>query len=152
MSTENTGLPLEQYNKSSPPGWKTGIPKYTFRRYLERLRLWYRQTDLSSSQVGPAVAGRLIGRPFDDAMALTITTGNGTVLTGDAALAFEGEDANPNLGTPALSNGLQHLLRVLTAKHGADDQQQVIGTLDAYEDFRRGKLSLLEYLNEEESL
>ena len=128
MATETgSGLPLESYTKTSPPGWKVGTPKYTFSRFLERLRLWYRQTDLLPESLGPAVAGRLQGRLFDTALGLKFTLANGTRLVGDEALAYPGAYAVFDLNTgavvtPAEDNGLQRLLRILTQQHGADDQ------------------------------
>ena len=104
------GLPLESFNRSVPPGWKPYQQHYPYRRWLERLRLWYRQTDLDATQTGPAVASRLTGRPFNIAMATTITTQNGTVLRGDAALAHEGEEVDPTTGAAATEGGLQALL------------------------------------------
>ena len=158
MATDGgSGLPLESYTKSVPPGWRVGAPKYTFRRFLERLRLWYRQTDVSPESLGPAVAGRLQGRLFDTALGLKFTLVNGNQLVGDEALAFPGTDAvlDPNTGTvltPAQDNGLRRLLRVLTAQYGADDQQQITGIIDQYDDLRQGRMSLLDYLSEEATL
>ena len=40
------------------------MSSYPLKRYLDLLRLWYRLTDFDNNQVGPAVAGRLVGRPF----------------------------------------------------------------------------------------
>jgi hypothetical protein len=153
---ENTGLPLEAFTKSVPPGWKPGLPKYTFRRWLERLRLWYRTTELSAEQAGPAVAARLQGRVFDTALSLRISLPDGRTIVGDEALAFPGADPvlDPQTGavtTPRQDTGLQHLLRELTKRHGADDQQQVTGVIDNFVDLRRGKLPLLEYINEHDA-
>ena len=149
------GLQLDQYNKSTPPGWRPGLYHYPYRRFIERLRLWYRITDLNAEQVGPAVAGRLQGRPFNLAMSLTITDRGGEVLTGDSALAFAGRDPTIDQPTgritePALENGLQTLIRVLHHKYGMDDQVNVRDLIDSFLDLRRGRLSLLEYLNEHE--
>ena len=124
------GLQLDQYNKGTPPGWRPGLFHYPYRRYIERLRLWYRITDLDVAQVGPSVAGRLQGRPFNLAMSLSITDRGGEVLTGDSALAFPGRDPLVDTGTglirePALENGLQVLLKVLHHKYGMDDQVNV---------------------------
>ena len=123
---ESNGLPLESYSKTVPPGWNTGIPHFPFRRYLERLRLWYRWTDLLPEQVGPAVAGRLGGRVFNHAMAMSITLRNGAVLSGDAALAFAGAgpilDAQGAQIAPAVTSGLQQLITLLQGMYGADDQ------------------------------
>ena len=79
------GLPLESFSRSVPPGWKPHLTHYPFRRFLERVRLWFRQTDLDATQLGPALAARLQGRPFNQAMALAITRQDGTVLRGDYA-------------------------------------------------------------------
>ena len=121
-------LPLEQFNSTTPPGWKPHLIAYPWRRYLERLRLWYRLTTLLPEQLGPAVASRLQDRPYDLANALRLPLPDGRILVGDEALAFPGQDAqlDPTSGAilvPALSTGLQALLRVLTAAYGADQDQ-----------------------------
>ena len=82
------GLPFESFNRSVPPGWRPHQAHYPFKRWLERLRLWYRQTDMPLASLGPAVVTRLQGRPFNIAMALQVTTQAGTPSHGDAALAF----------------------------------------------------------------
>ena len=64
------------------------MPHYPFRRYMERLRLWYRQTELDVDAIGPAVAARLQGRPFNLAMSLSFQSRDGRQLRGDEALAF----------------------------------------------------------------
>ena len=152
MDNNVAGMPLESYNRSTPPGWRPGVTKFTIRRYLERLRLWYRQTDLGPEQVGPAVAGRLAGRAFDTAMSLRIVTQSGRALSGDSALAFAGEAAQTdqagNVVLPAVDSGLQQLLRILQQQYGADEQQIVTGIIDNFTDLRRGRLTLLEFLNE----
>ena len=58
------GLPLDEFTKSTPPGWRPGVNKYPFRKYQQKLRLWWRQTDVSESQAGPSIAGRLQGSAF----------------------------------------------------------------------------------------
>ena len=88
-SNEVGGLPLDQYTKSTPPGWKPNMIHYPYKRFIERLKLWYRQTDLPATALGPAVAGRLSGRPFNLAIALKFTVAStGVELRGDEALAF----------------------------------------------------------------
>ena len=150
-------LPLEQFNVSTPPGWKPHTTNYPLRRYLERLRLWYRLTNLLPEQLGPAVASRLQGRPYDLANALRFTLPDGRTIVGDEALAYPGADpqVDPNTGailTPAVANGLQALLRILTAAYGADADQTAVSTLDRFFSLRRNRLSLLEYLNEHDYL
>ncbi len=71
-------------------------------------------------------------------MATTVTTQNGTVLRGDAALTHKGELVDPTAGAAATEGGLQTLLRELTRRY------------DAFLDLRRGRLPLLEYITEHE--
>ena len=126
MTTYNSykdshGTPLEAFTKSTPPGWDPGqSDTYPLRAYIERLRLFTRMTDLCGGQIGPAIAGRLKGRAFHLAMALTITCPRtGQIMTGDEALAFEGyptqvdEVGNP---LPPADSGLKQLLNILRAK------------------------------------
>ena len=97
--TEVSNIPLPQYTKSVPPGWDPSIQTFPLRSYIDRLKLWTRTTVLRSEQMGPAVAGRLVGRPFDVAMQLTVDISTRPdmaaysgkeVLQGDDALAFPG--------------------------------------------------------------
>ena len=110
----NSGLPLDQYTKSVPPGWKPGLTWYPFKRFVEKFRLFYRLTDLDITQIGPAVAGRLQGRPEQLAMRLQCQTSTG-VITGDDALAYTGEPHDPLSGTGPFPSGVQTLLRTLQA-------------------------------------
>ena len=48
-------------------------------------------TDLGIEQIGPAIAGRLQGRPYNMAMSLRITNRAGVVMVADEALAYPGE-------------------------------------------------------------
>jgi len=91
------------------------------------------------------------------ANALRFTLPDGRTLVGDEALAYPGADPqiDPNTGailTPAVANGLQALLRILTAAYGADADQTAVSTLDRFFSLRRNRLSLLEYLNEHDYL
>ena len=108
---EHTGLPLDAYNRTTPPGWRPALMHYPFRRYIERLRLWYRMTDLGIEQIGPAIAGRLQGRPYNMAMSLRITNRAGVVMVADEALAYPGEavalDGLGNVVAPAIESGAQ---------------------------------------------
>ena len=132
------------------------MPHYPFRRYMERLRLWYRQTELDVEAIGPAVAARLQGRPFNLAMSLAFQDRTGRQLRGDEALAFAGApatlDAQGAVVAPAIDSGIQQLLRVLQRWYGAEEQQTTGAAIDGFLDLRRGRLSLLEYLTEHEYL
>ena len=154
MTESHGGLPLDQFTKTTPPGWRPGITHYPFRRYIERMKLWCRTTDMDASQQGPAVAGRLSGRPFNLAMGLRVTDQAGQEHGGDEALAFPGEPAQQdyagNIISPATPNGLQTLIRLLIRWYGEDDDTTVGNTLDTFFDLRRGKMSLVEYVAEHE--
>ena len=144
---EGQGLPLEAFNHGTPPGWKPYLHSYPFRRWLGRLKLWYRHTDVDASQAASAVAARLAGAPINLVMALQITLPTGEHLSGDAALARPSTrgvvDAagNPVADTP---NGLSALLTVLSGRCGNDAQFTSIAVADAFLDLRRGRLGLME--------
>ena len=144
--TGSSGLPLDQYTKTCPPGWRLGLYQYPLKRYLDLLKLWYRLTDYEPSQQGPAVAGRLQGRPFTLATELRLTKQDGTILVGDAALAHPGEEATAERA--ATPSGLQRLIAVLREKYGTETQDQVTQDIDDFLDLRRTRHTLLEYLIE----
>jgi hypothetical protein len=111
MADSAPTLPLEAYNKSTPPGWKPGLYRYQFRRFMERMRLWYRLTDLNVDQIGPAIAGRLQGKLFTLALRTQVRAQDGRMLTGDEGLAYPGADpvmdAAGNVQVPAAPSGTQ---------------------------------------------
>ena len=160
---QNAGLALENYTKSTPPGWRPGIAGYPFRLYVQRMRLWYRITELSSSACGPAAIGRLSGRPYSLILeTLRLTTQEGEVLQGDAALAFEGQAAiaaaPATADTPAVTaqpevlNGMEAMLQLLAKWYSAPDQSTSQSAIDMFESFERSQgMSLLSYLLEFET-
>eukprot|EP00971_Amphidinium_carterae_P348964 6490767-Amphidinium_carterae.1 len=139
-----SGLSLESSKKDVPPGWRPGLHRYPFSRYLERVRLWVCTTDMRAGQQGPALASRLEGRPKDIALSLRVVNRQGNALTGAEALAFEGAVAIPAAADgaaaqPAIPSGGQQLLRELERVYGADTQQQQTVTIDQFLDLRRGR-------------
>ena len=160
---QNVGLAVENYTKSTPPGWRPGIAGYPFRLYVQRMRLWYRITELSSSACGPAAIGRLSGRPYSLILeTLRLTTQEGEVLLGDAALAFEGQSAiaavPATADTPAVEaqpevlNGMEAMLQLLAKWYSAPDQSTSQSAIDMFESFERSQgMSLLSYLLEFET-
>lgn len=108
--------------------------------------------------MGPAVAGRLIGRPFDIAMQLTVDLTarpdvaqqhGAELLVGDSALAFPGAPADAANGLPALRSGLAQFIQRLEALYGAQDQKINTQAIDNFEFLvRTPHMSLLEYCNE----
>ena len=93
-SANHPGIALDQFNNNVPPGWRPGMKQYTFRRYIQRMKLWQHVTALNEGQMGPAMAGRLIGRPYDIAMGMQHIDEHGAVLIGDVALAYQGYPGN----------------------------------------------------------
>ena len=83
----NTSLGLQEYNPSTPPGWKPGLKNYPFRKYLQKMQLWNTIKACSVDQTGPLVAGRLCGAAFQIAMHLQITRSDGTSLSGADAIS-----------------------------------------------------------------
>ena len=142
-------MPLMQFTTSCPPGREPHITHYPLRLYLEKIRLWWRLTDLRSDQIGPAVAGRLAGCPFNIAMAVQVPDANGNILTGDTALSYEGSPADEVNGIPHTDIGLRVLLRALQRAYGAEDQAVHTSVMDQFEALRRtSQMTLLEYLSE----
>eukprot|EP00971_Amphidinium_carterae_P348018 6490274-Amphidinium_carterae.1 len=150
------GQSLEYSKKDVPPGWRPGLRHYTFQRYIERVRLWRRTTDMKAHQQGPALASRLEGRPFDLALGLSIVNEEGRTLVGDEALAYEGLAAQAaGDGQPAvnaIADGATQLLRELERVYAADAQQHMTSAIDQFLDLRRGRLPLLDFLSEFEHL
>lgn len=48
------------------------IPGYSFKLYLEKLRLWNRMTDVGEAEQGPTIVGRLKGDAYKAPMGLSI--------------------------------------------------------------------------------
>ena len=104
-------------------------------------------TDPAAEQIGPAIASRLQGRPCNVALSLTLGTRQGIELQGDTALAYPGEavqtDGQGDALLAATESGVQSLIRILSRRYGADNQQTASGTIDMFYDLRRERLSLL---------
>ena len=56
------GLPIDEYNKTVPPGWKEKTPGHPFRLYMATLRLWNRVTDVADDAKAALSVGRLKGQ------------------------------------------------------------------------------------------
>ena len=129
------------------------MPKYPLRRYTQLLRLWWRQTDISESACGPAMAGRLKGAAFQIANTirenrLDLTTGLAREMVGDELLAQPSHDAWQNAAGqqfPAEPAGAT-LLQALTREFGMQEQEMNIQSLDAFFLHHRGNMNLSDYL------
>eukprot|EP00974_Lingulodinium_polyedra_P029604 2852034-Lingulodinium_polyedra.AAC.1 len=141
------GLPLYEFTRTLPPGWKPGIRDYSFKTYLTRLDLWWRITEFTEEQAGPMVASRLQGTAYTVAMNLR-TARDGIEYIGIAALALPPVAADPTHGTPALLSGLQLLLARLTEDFQIHEQDFSTIILDQLFDHRRGHSTLAQYITE----
>ena len=150
MAEEIRGLPLDEYSKSVPPGWKPHQHSYPLRLYLEKLRLWLRIADMDQGAIGPTVVGRLKGAAYRVAMKVRSQRQDGTTLTGDAAVAApaEPEITDPVSGVvthEASFSGLQLVLNALQAAYGEEEQDVQGLALDRFYNLWRGNGSLADY-------
>ena len=160
VGNQTGGLPLDEYTRATPPGWRPGLDWYPLRLYLDKLKIWYRIQEYEEAEIGPIIAGRLKGGALKLALTLRVPTPlaqadniNNGWFVGDEALIRPAvqEERDPGTGNliqPALPSGVQTLLRLLENRYGLDHQDKVTSSLDAFFDFRRERLSLQEYLNE----
>ena len=93
MADEVRGLPLEEFSKNVPPGWKPHQFNYPLRLYLEKLQLWLRTTELTAESVGPTVVGRLKGAAYRVAMKIRAHRQDGSMLVGVEAISAPREAA-----------------------------------------------------------
>ena len=143
-------IPLTEYRRDVPPGWP-GIADYPLRSYFEKLRLWYRVFEGADEVVGPLVAGRLVGRAQKLAVSLRLPRPNGGADVGDEALVRLSVDEVRDPMNPEIiiqhhiPSGVQALCNALRDAFGQSDQDMVSRSLEAFFEFKRGKLSLQEY-------
>ena len=67
------GIPLDEYSKTVPPGWRENIDGYPFKTYIEKLRLWHRITEYQDHEKGPIIVGRLKGGAYKYAVRTSIS-------------------------------------------------------------------------------
>ncbi|CAE8606470.1 unnamed protein product, partial [Polarella glacialis] len=150
------GLPLSEFNKLVPPGWRPGIPGYPIKLFFERLKLWYRVTDNAEAQLGILVAGRLQGAPQKIALRLRLprpVAASGGYDIGDEALIRLSQEqvidpATNTIVQEYIPSGLQFLCQALRAIYGLQDQDRTTVALDSFYEFKRGHLGLAEFAQE----
>ncbi|CAE8720076.1 unnamed protein product, partial [Polarella glacialis] len=150
------GLPLSEFNKLVPPGWRPGIPGYPIKLFFERLKLWYRVTDNAEAQLGILVAGRLQGAPQKIALRLRlprpVAAGGGYDIGDEALIRLSQEQvidpANNTIVQEYIPSGLQFLCQALRAIYGLQDQDRTTVALDSFYEFKRGHLGLAEFAQE----
>ncbi|CAE8712259.1 unnamed protein product, partial [Polarella glacialis] len=150
------GLPLREFNKVVPPGWRPGIPGYPIKLFFERLKLWYRVTDNAEAQLGVLVAGRLQGAPQKIALRLRlprpVAAGGGYDIGDEAIIRLSQEqliDAATNtIVQEYIPSGLQFLCQALRAIYSLQDQDRTTVALDSFYEFKRGHLGLAGFAQE----
>ncbi|CAE8655901.1 unnamed protein product, partial [Polarella glacialis] len=150
------GLPLSEFNKVVPPGWRPGIPGYPIKLFFEQLKLWYRVTDNAEAQLGVLVAGRVQGAPQKIALRLRlprpVAAGGGYDIGDEALIRLSQEqliDAATNtIVQEYIPSGLQFLCQALRAIYGLQDQDRTTVALDSFYEFKRGHLGLAEFAQE----
>ena len=63
-------LALDNFTRATPPGWRPGIRRYPYKRLLQLMKLWWRQTDVDEARADITIAGRLRGAAFQFALGL----------------------------------------------------------------------------------
>ena len=145
------GIPLHEFRKDVPPGWAPNISDYPLRLYFERLKLWYRIYEGDDTMVGPLVAGRLQGKAQRLGMQLRLPRPDGGVDVGsDALIRLSVEEVrdpqNQNIVLQhSIPSGIQALCNSLKDAFGVSDQEMVSQSIEAFFEFRRGKMSFQEY-------
>jgi hypothetical protein len=135
--TGSGSIPLQEYRREIPPGWKPNDPAYPLRSYFDRLRLWYCIANIPDETIGPTIAGRLYGRAHRVAMSLRIPRPDGGHDTGDAALVRlevdEVRDPNTGMVIQAhVPSGVQHLTAALRMAFGQQDQDLATQSLEKF--------------------
>ena len=139
----NTSIGLQEYNPSTPPGWKPGLKNFPFRKYLQKMQLWNTIKSCNNDQVGPLVAGRLCGAAFQIAMHLRIQRSDGTVLIGPDAVAAPAISSSTHTGD---RSGGKQLMDRLIEEYGIHDQEQTTMALDQFFNHTREGHDLSSYL------
>ena len=145
---------MDEFTKACPPGWAPGLEWYPLKLYFEKLKLWWRITDLPEEQVGPVIAGRLRKGAQTLALKLRMPKAHGQpgFDIGDEALVRvripAGMDPITGAATAEEPGGTQTLMAQLQERYGMDTQDTTTATLETFFDLRRSNLPLQEYLNE----
>ena len=145
MAAPNTssqgGVPLDEWRKDVPPGWKPGVESYPLKIYFAKLKLWYRCCEVPDEVIGPVIAGRLQGRAQRIALELKLVRPDGNYDIGDAALVRLSVDEviDPADGVTVLQrhipSGVQALCNALRDAFGDTDEAQT--TLELFFEHRR---------------
>ena len=137
------GIPLDEWRKDVPPGWKPGVENYPLRIYFAKLKLWYRCCEVPDEVIGPLIAGRLQGRAQRIALELKLVRPDGSYDIGDAALVRLSVDevVDPQDGVTIIQHhipsGVQALCNALRDAFGDTDEAQTTRALELFFEHRR---------------
>ena len=84
-------MPLEEFTRAIPLGWRPGLHRYPYQQYKENLKLWWRSRNVVENDIAAVlVAARLQGLPRRRAMEFRVERLNAAeemqVHVGDNAL------------------------------------------------------------------
>ena len=144
-------MSLEEFTKQIPPGWKPNMKNYSFKDYMEKLRLWWSFAEVAETQVGPLVAARLKGQALRLAMAFYIDR-DGTRHVGVNALILPAVvgTTDPLTGAtiPPQPAGITAFIQYLTREYEIHDHDSQTEKLADFFGLRRGSSSLAHYITE----
>ena len=130
-------LQLEGFTKFVPQEWRPHIKGYAFRRYMQKLKLWWRITEENQHErIGPLIVSRLQGTPFTAAMSFSRTR-DGVPYMGDEAMALPAPEAGPNAG--ADQPDIRHFLNQQKVFYELRNQDRVGIVSGAFFDCKRGR-------------
>ena len=150
-------MPLDEYTDKIPPGWKPGMESYPLRLYVDKLTLWWKQADVDLTHASVLIVGRLKTGAGKVAMKLRLERKQsdhppdydvGADAIVRARVPEEKDDLTGAVTQPMIPSGMERLIANLVERYGLDDQDTVTVALDHFFDYRRGDLSLQEYVNE----
>ena len=114
-------IPLDEFTRSIPPGWKPGLHRYSFKQYTQLIKLWWRSRNVEDDGVAAIlIASRLQGLPRRRALNFRVTREN-IEYVGDDALVLPAL-IDPQTGHEMQSSGLSQFLTALKAEHGLHSQ------------------------------
>ena len=139
-------IPLTEFTRSIPPGWKPGLHNYPFKQYTKLLRLWWRSKNIDEDPVAAIiVAGRLQGTAHRRALNFRITR-DGTEHIADNALVLPADHDIPNHGDERPS-GFTVFLAALAAEFGLHEQDATTKALDDFFECKRSG-DMLTYISD----
>ena len=153
---DGRGVPLDEYTKATPPGWRPHMQDYSLHLYFAKLRLWIRTTDLGNgpenqAKIGPTVVGRLRGAAYRVVMKMRLPRQDGRVLVGDEAISALAENEIPeNIQAgqpyvPGTPSGMDMIFQILQENYGALEHDVQAHALEKFFGLYRGSAPLADY-------